>query len=89
MTRENQSPGCREQRLALRPPARADAEVIAAIFTASRRDAMPYLPLLYTDPREGLLTRREATRKLRCSPKTLDAHVAAGSSRYVQIGHGR
>jgi ribosomal protein S18 acetylase RimI-like enzyme len=27
----------------------ADAEFIAAIFTSSRRAAMPYLPLLYTD----------------------------------------
>jgi ribosomal protein S18 acetylase RimI-like enzyme len=27
----------------------ADAELIAAIFTSSRRAAMPYLPLLYTE----------------------------------------
>jgi ribosomal protein S18 acetylase RimI-like enzyme len=33
----------------LRRAARADAEHIAAIFTSSRRAAMPYLPLLYTE----------------------------------------
>ena len=32
----------------VRPATRADAELIAAIFTSSRRAAMPYLPLLYT-----------------------------------------
>jgi ribosomal protein S18 acetylase RimI-like enzyme len=34
----------------LRRAHQADAEVIAAIFTSSRRAAMPYLPLLYTEP---------------------------------------
>jgi GNAT superfamily N-acetyltransferase len=34
----------------LRRADRADAENIAAIFTSSRRAAMPYLPLLYTEP---------------------------------------
>ena len=33
----------------LRPAAQADAELIAAIFTSSRRAAMPYLPVLYAD----------------------------------------
>jgi GNAT superfamily N-acetyltransferase len=33
----------------LRRADQADAEFIAAIFTSSRRTAMPYLPLLYTD----------------------------------------
>jgi GNAT superfamily N-acetyltransferase len=33
----------------LRRADQADAEFIAAIFTSSRRAAMPYLPVLYTD----------------------------------------
>src|SRR6516164_7432262 len=33
----------------LRRAAKADAEIIAAIFTSSRRAAMPYLPVLYTE----------------------------------------
>jgi ribosomal protein S18 acetylase RimI-like enzyme len=33
----------------LRRAAKADTELIAAIFTSSRRAAMPYLPLLYTE----------------------------------------
>ena len=34
----------------LRRAAAADGEPIAAIFTSSRRAAMPYLPVLYTEP---------------------------------------
>ena len=33
----------------LRRAGQVDAELIAAIFTSSRRVAMPYLPVLYTD----------------------------------------
>jgi ribosomal protein S18 acetylase RimI-like enzyme len=33
----------------VRAATRADAELIAAIFVSSRRAAMPYLPLLYTE----------------------------------------
>jgi ribosomal protein S18 acetylase RimI-like enzyme len=33
----------------LRRAAKADAELIAAIFASSRRAAMPYLPFLYTE----------------------------------------
>jgi hypothetical protein len=36
----------------------------------------------------GLRTRREAAARLRCSVKTVDAHVDAGALRYVLIGHG-
>src|SRR5215470_708677 len=39
-------------------------------------------------PPDGLLTSAEAARKLRCSIKTLNAHVAAGDLRYVIIGKG-
>ena len=38
---------------------------------------------------EELFTRHEAAAKLRVSTKTLDKHVAAGTLRYVWIGHGR
>jgi hypothetical protein len=36
-----------------------------------------------------LLTPAEAARKLRCSIKTLNAHVESGALRYVSIGHGK
>jgi hypothetical protein len=39
-------------------------------------------------PPDGLRTPDEAARKLRCSVKTLNAHVAAGDLRYVIIGKG-
>ena len=39
-------------------------------------------------PPDGLLTPAEAARKLRCSIKTLNAHVAAGDLCYVIIGKG-
>jgi len=39
-------------------------------------------------PPDGLRTPAEAARKLRCSIKTLNAHVAAGDLRYVSIGKG-
>jgi hypothetical protein len=45
--------------------------------------------LLEIEPPAGLRTPREAARKLRCSIKTLKAHVAAGALRYVAVGHGR
>ena len=35
--------------VALRPAAAADADVIAALFLATRRQAMPYLPELHTE----------------------------------------
>jgi hypothetical protein len=38
---------------------------------------------------DGLRTPREAARKLRCSIKTLNGHVASGALRYVNVGHGR
>jgi excisionase family DNA binding protein len=40
-------------------------------------------------PPDGLRTPDEAARKLGCSVKTLNAHVAAGALRYVDIGHGK
>src|SRR5262245_33026688 len=40
-------------------------------------------------PPDGLRTPAEAARKLRCSIKTLNGHVASGALRYVDIGHGR
>ena len=39
-------------------------------------------------PPDGLRTPAEAARKLHCSIKTLNAHVAAGDLRYVIIGKG-
>lgn len=37
---------------------------------------------------KALLTPAEVAAKLRCSKKTLAAHVRAGSIRYIIIGHG-
>ena len=39
-------------------------------------------------PPDGLRTPDEAARKLGCSVKTVNAHVAAGDLRYVSIGKG-
>ena len=36
-----------------------------------------------------LVTPREAARRLRCSIKTLNGHVASGALKYVAIGHGK
>jgi ribosomal protein S18 acetylase RimI-like enzyme len=69
----------------LRPAARADAELIAAIFTSSRRAAMPYLPLLYTEL-EVLEWVRDVV--LRNSLVTLasSAHRQAGGFASVRSG---
>jgi hypothetical protein len=40
-------------------------------------------------PPDGLRTPAEAARKLGCSIKTLNGHVATGALRYVIIGHGK
>src|SRR5262249_21906522 len=39
-------------------------------------------------PPDGLRTPAEAARKLHCSVKTLNGHIASGALRYVVIGHG-
>jgi hypothetical protein len=39
-------------------------------------------------PFDGLRTAEEAAARLGCSIKTLKGHIAAGSLRYVAIGHG-
>jgi GNAT superfamily N-acetyltransferase len=49
MSLQNESPSAPGSDWSLRRADQADAELIAAIFTSSRRAAMPYLPLLYTD----------------------------------------
>ena len=66
----------------------------------SRGDRLTWLPKLpdgerrqkvkppVAAPPDGLRTPAEAARKLGCSIKTLNAHVAAGDLRYVSIGKG-
>ena len=49
MSLQNESRSAPDRHWSLRRAHQADAEFIAAIFTSSRRAAMPYLPLLYTD----------------------------------------
>jgi GNAT superfamily N-acetyltransferase len=49
MTLRNESSAAPESNWSLRRAEGADAELIAATFTSSRRAAMPYLPLLYTE----------------------------------------
>ena len=71
------------------------------IFIAHNRgDRLTWLPELpdgerrqkakppVAPPPDGLRTPREAARKLHCSVKTLNGHVASGALRYVIIGHG-
>jgi GNAT superfamily N-acetyltransferase len=50
MSLRSESPAAPGSDWSLRRADQADAEFIAAIFTSSRRTAMPYLPLLYTEP---------------------------------------
>jgi len=59
------------------------ADVVATIDTMLGRQAKASLP-----PPDGLRTPAEAARKLRCSIKTLNGHVASGALQYVVIGHG-
>jgi ribosomal protein S18 acetylase RimI-like enzyme len=49
MTLRNESPAAPKSDWSLRRADGVDAELIAAIFTSSRRAAMRYLPLLYTE----------------------------------------
>jgi ribosomal protein S18 acetylase RimI-like enzyme len=49
MSLQNESLSAPRSDWSLRRADQADAEFIAAIFTSSRRAAMPYLPLLYTE----------------------------------------
>jgi GNAT superfamily N-acetyltransferase len=49
MSPQNESRSAPGSDWSLRRADQADAEFIAAIFTSSRRAAMPYLPVLYTD----------------------------------------
>ena len=49
MSLQNESPSAPGSDWSLRHADQADAELIAAIFTSSRRAAMPYLPVLYRD----------------------------------------
>jgi GNAT superfamily N-acetyltransferase len=69
----------------VRPATRADAELIAAIFTSSRRAAMPYLPLLYT-PLEVLEWIRDIV--LRNSSVTLALSEAGQSGGFVCVRSG-
>jgi hypothetical protein len=52
-----------------------------------RAPARKRKPVRAPDPND-LLTKQEAASRLRCSIKTLDAHVAAGTLRYVEVGRG-
>ena len=66
----------------------------------SRGDRLTWLPKLpdgerrqkvkppVAAPPDGLRTPAEAARKLHCSVKTLNGHIASGALRYVVIGHG-
>src|SRR5215831_7084198 len=65
------------------PLLRARDDMVFMVEAAPRRQAKTSLP-----PLDGLRTPAEAARKLRCSVKTLRAHVAAGDLRYVIIGKG-
>jgi hypothetical protein len=53
-------------------------------YRAERQSRVPRTP-----PPDGLLTPAEAARKLGCSIKTLNAHVASSALRCIDIGRGR
>jgi hypothetical protein len=53
-------------------------------YRAERQSRAPRTP-----PPDGLRTKAEAAAKLGCSIKTLNAHVASGALRCVDIGLGR
>ena len=69
---------------ALAQDARARDDMVFTVKAAPGRQEKASLP-----PPDGLRTPAEAARKLRCSVKTLNAHVASGALRYVVIGHGK
>src|SRR5262245_56491763 len=58
-------------------------------FSSCSYDAVkPQLGGQVVPPPDGLLTLAEVARRLRCSEKTLRAHLDAGDLRYVIIGKG-
>src|SRR5262249_23541428 len=72
------------------------------IFIAHNRgDRLSWLPALpngerpqkakppVAAPPDGLRPPAEAARKLHCSIKTLNGHVASGALKYIAIGHGK
>ena len=69
---------------ALAQEARARDDMVFTVKAAPGRQEKASLP-----PPDGLRTPAEAARKLRCSVKTLNAHVASGALKYVDIGHGK
>ena len=69
---------------ALAQDARARDDMVFTVKAAPGRQEKASLP-----PPDGLRTPAEAARKLRCSVKTLNAHVASGALKYVDIGHGK
>src|SRR5262249_41592075 len=55
---------------------------VASTTVNSKEDLRP-------PPPNSLLTPTQAARRLNCSIKTLNGHIASGALRYVNVGHGR
>jgi len=83
-----------EMRAPRRTFSRAQCDSIIAMVLGRQAIPLPGAPAKCNErkPRQsrpdGLRTSTEAARKLRCSIKTLNGHVASGALRYVVIGHG-
>ena len=85
---------CIEMRAPRHTFSRAECDSIIAMVLGRQAIPLPGTPAkcnerkLRQSPPDGLRTPAEAARKLRCSIKTLNGHVASGALRYVIIGHG-
>jgi hypothetical protein len=67
---------------------RAWASAPPAMLEADSQPRRQHKPRPDVPPGWELRTPAEAAAKLRCSLKTLKGHVAAGTLKYVAIGHG-
>ena len=77
-------------RLTRPPPPKAFSQQVFEYIMGGRiREQRARRPMLAPPPPDGLRTPTEAARKLRCSVKTLDGHVASGAIGYVIVGHGK
>ena len=100
MTLRNESPAAPKSDWSLRRADGVDAELIAAIFTSSRRAAMPYLPLLHTNTevlewiKDVVLRRSSATLAVSSDGETGGfASVQSGALEHLYVspqlqGHG-
>ena len=86
---------CIEMRAPRHTFSRAECDSIIAMVLGRQAIPLPGTPAkcnerkLRQSPPDGLRTSAEAARKLRCSIKTLNGHIASGALKYVVLGHGK